>query len=721
MTGKMSKVAIAAAMTVSLVGIQAPMAATAAEGDFNLTIMHTNDTHANLDNVAKRVTLVDQIRAEKANNLLLDAGDVFSGTLYFNEFRGAADLAFMNLMKYDAMTFGNHEFDLGGSPEGHLKLAEFVSGAEFPFVAANVDFSADTNMSPYQNDGYTAEFANGEIYNGIIKEIDGEQVGIFGLTTEETTSISSPGNVSFSNYIEAAEEAVAAFEAAGVNKIVALTHIGLDDSANVDNDLLLAEAVEGIDVIVGGHTHVKLEEPVVVETNADPVVIVQAQDYNKFLGQLDVVFDANGVVTSYEGQLHDVAAAAEDAEAAALLAPYKEQIAEVKNTSTGAEALVPLDGTRGVWGVRAGETNLGNLITDGMLATAKTIDPETVIAVQNGGGIRASIDAGDITVGEVLTVLPFSNALAIMDITGQELKAALEHAVSAFPAESGGFLHVSGLKFYFDPAKPVGSKVTEMYVDNGETLTAVQMNQSYKVATNIFTAKGGDGFTMFAEAYDDGRVSEPGNMDFQMFIDYVAELGEVSPTVENRINAAIPFVDVAKSSWSYPYVRDLYYQKITYGTSATTYSPYRNLTRVEAVALLSRVLDLDTENAPAAPFKDIANLSPARIADINAAYEAGLIHGLSNGDFAPNAQISRAHFAIMLERVYENINGEYDVTEYAPFNDYGGYNNHAKEAITVMYELGIVMGDKSNNFMPAKFTNRAETAKMISKLLPYIE
>src|SRR5690606_7804880 len=115
------------------------------------------------------------------NNLLLDAGDVFSGTLYFNTFQGQADLAFMNLMQYDAMTFGNHEFDLGSSAEGHSALAEFVGGADFPFVASNVDVSQDTYLAPLENNVYTSEFNNGEIYNGIIKEIDGEQVGIFGL------------------------------------------------------------------------------------------------------------------------------------------------------------------------------------------------------------------------------------------------------------------------------------------------------------------------------------------------------------------------------------------------------------------------------------------------------------------------------------------------------------------------------------------------------------
>ena len=544
MKSKIFKTAVAAILTIGAIGLNDPQTAKAADGDFNLTIMHTNDTHANLDNIAKRVALVKQIRGQNPNNLLLDAGDVFSGTLYFNTFQGQADLEFMNLMKYDAMTFGNHEFDLGASAEGHSALAEFIGGADFPMVSANTDVSQDQYLSGYDNDVYTSEFENGEIYNGIIKEIDGEQVGIFGLTTEETSSISSPAAVQFTNYINAAREAVTAFENAGVNKIIALTHIGFDDSKVFDNDQLLAEAVEGIDVIVGGHTHTKLAEPIVYSGHSEPVLLVQAEQYNNFLGQLDVTFNEAGAIIDYAGQLHTVADAEADAEAAELLAPYAAEIEELKNTSTGAVAEAFLNGTRGEGGVRASETNLGNLITDGMLATAKTIDPETVIAVQNGGGIRSSIDEGDITYGEVLTVMPFGNALAIMNLTGAEIRAALEHSVKDYPNEFGGFLHVSGMKFTFDPAAPAGSKVKEVYVNMNENSKGKSDNSRfkklkdhkyYKVATNTFTAKGGDGYEAFGTAYTDGRVSEPGNIDFEMFIDYIVGLGEVNPQMEDRI------------------------------------------------------------------------------------------------------------------------------------------------------------------------------------------
>jgi 5'-nucleotidase / UDP-sugar diphosphatase len=510
-------------------------------GNLDLSLMHTNDTHANVQSIAKRVTAIKEVRAAKPKALLLDAGDVFSGTLYFNEFQGQADLAFMNLLKYDAMTFGNHEFDLGSSPEGHKALSEFVKGAKFPFVSANVNFSKDPLFNGLYNAGSTVEeIRDGQIFDGIIKVVDGQKVGIFGLTTEETVEISSTGKVEFGDYIENAKRMVAEFEKRGVNKVIALTHLGYDDNVAFDNDLELAKQVEGIDVIVGGHTHTKLTEPVLVsEGKAAPTVIVQAGQYSEALGTLDVKFDYYGKITGHAGSLINTADKAEDAEAVALLKPYKDKITALQNQSVGVSAAAVLDGERA--NARTKETNLGNLITDGMLAKAKTLNPETVIAVTNGGGIRASIPAGDITLGEILTVMPFGNSLGIMNLKGSEIKAALEHSVSQAPAQSGGFLQVSGLKFTYDSSKAAGQRVVSVEVKGKDgNFTALDESKNYFVATNTFTAKGGDGYTMFAKAYAEGRLSEPGFVDYEMFTEYVKSLKAVDAKVEGRI------VDVKK-------------------------------------------------------------------------------------------------------------------------------------------------------------------------------
>ncbi|QEA00694.1 bifunctional metallophosphatase/5'-nucleotidase [Lysinibacillus fusiformis] len=527
--------------------------------------MHSNDTHANLANIARKVTAVKEVRAKKPNALLLDAGDVFSGTLYFNEFKGQADLAFMNLMKYDVMTFGNHEFDLGATPEGHQALVDFIKGSQFPFVSSNVDFTKDTKFTGLFTDLISSEPQNGKIYNGIIKEVNGEKVGIFGLTTAETKDISSPGSIAFEDYITEAKKAVKAFEDKGVNKIIALTHIGFDDNPAYDNDQILAKSVEGIDVIVGGHSHTQLDKPVVVDKNIagqakDTTLIVQAYQYNDYLGTLDVTFNNKGVVVAHNGALLKVADYVEDAQALATLKPFKDKVEELSNTETGASANIALDNPRTGGdntkpSVRKNETPLGNLITDGMLKKAKQYNNDVIMALQNGGGIRAGINQGQITVGEVITVLPFGNTLATMSLTGKELKEALEVSVGQYPAENGGFLHVSGAKVEFDSSKAKGQRIVKVsYMDGQGKYVEIQDNVTYTIATNAFTAKGGDGYDVFKKAYEEGRVTDLGLSDWENLAEHITSLGTVNPKVEGRVvdvsNSQVPDETIAETEFS---------------------------------------------------------------------------------------------------------------------------------------------------------------------------
>ncbi|KAA0955975.1 bifunctional metallophosphatase/5'-nucleotidase [Sporosarcina sp. ANT_H38] len=517
--------------------------------------MHVNDIHANTNKAPRLVTAVKEVRTVKPDALLLNAGDVFSGTLYFNEFLGQADLAFMNLMKVDAMTFGNHEFDLGSSAEGHKALVDFIKAADFPFVSSNVDFSKDPIFDGLFNTKISKTPKNSNIYTGIVKEINGEKVGIFGLTTAETKDIASPGKITFSNYIEDAEKMVAEFEKMGVNKIVALTHIGFDDNAAMDNDQELAANVAGIDVIVGGHSHTQLDKPVVVDKDEkgaakDTTIIVQAYQYSDYLGTLDVEFDKNGVVIGHAGKLIKTADKAEDAEAVALLKPYKDKITAVNEKEIGVildnALLSPRTSDVGYvpgTSVRASETILGNLITDGMLAKAQGYvkDKKVIMAFQNGGGIRAGIGAGPITVGEVITVLPFGNTLATMELTGSELKETFEISFKDYPKESGGFLHIAGAKVEFDSSKPTGQRVVSIaYKNEDGTFTKMEDAKTYTVATNAFTAKGGDGYDVLKKAYAAGRATDLGLSDWENLREHLVSLKNIIPTkIEGRL------VDVA--------------------------------------------------------------------------------------------------------------------------------------------------------------------------------
>lgn len=521
-------------------------------GFLDLMVMHMNDTHSYLENYPYATTAIKETRKAHKNNLLLHGGDIFSGDLYFNAFEGEADTALMNYMGFDAMAFGNHEFDLGGSENGHKSLATFIENAKFPFLAANVDFSEDDLFEGLQSRSIASDYNNGHIYDGIVKEINGEKVGIFGLTTEETPTISTTDKVKFENYIEKAQAAVDAFENQGINKIIALTHIGFNDSVKFDNDIELAKHVEGIDIIVGGHTHYTLAEPYVSKVHSAPTVIVQANEYAKYLGTLDVTFNAAGEVVLYDGELLSTEKGkttfAADKEAERLLAPFKTEVESIKTEEIGVDALVKLDASRdedasGTPSVRHSEMILGNIIADGLLHSARTLtDNYADIAVQNGGGIRTSIDEGPITVGEVLQVLPFGNGLATVTLSGAEVLEVLEHSVSADLREdgglkeNGGFLQIAGMKFTYDSSKKVGERVEEVLIDTEGEFVPLDKAKDYIVATNIFTAKGGDGYQTFEKAFNEGRVSEPGFSDYQNLIDYLKTFEDgVKSEVEGRI------------------------------------------------------------------------------------------------------------------------------------------------------------------------------------------
>lgn len=523
-------------------------------GFIDLMVMHMNDHHGYLEPFPYVSTVVNELRSKHKNNLLLHAGDAFSGDLYFNAFHGAADVAMMNQLGFDAMTFGNHEFDLGSTKEGHQKLTEFIKSAKFPFVSANVDFSKDELFNDLQTRSAVENYKDGHIYNGIVIDVNGQKVGVFGLTTEETPTISSTGDVKFENYIDRAKASVKAFEDQGINKIIALTHIGFDDSLVWDNDQELAKQVEGIDIIVGGHTHSSIGEPVLVNEGKGVTIIVQANEYAKALGTLDVKFNSRGEIYSHAGKLITTDPTSKDfpivanSETEIALEPFTKKVNEIKESSIGVTAKALLDGKRdsdntGVSSVRHNETNLGNLMTDAMLWKAKSINDKTSIAIQNGGGIRTSIEDGDITTGDVLKVMPFGNALAIVELSGADLMKSLEHSVSADAIEggkglkeAGAFLHVSGMKFTYDSTKAKGERVQSAQVLEGDKYVDLDTTKTYFIATNTFTAKGGDGYVQLGDAYKAGKVSEPGFVDYENFIEYVRTLGtEVNPTVEGRI------------------------------------------------------------------------------------------------------------------------------------------------------------------------------------------
>lgn len=510
----------------------------AQDDTFALTIMHTNDVHgayapysasgdATTDGgAARQMTVINQIRAEGGNSILIDAGDRFTGTLFHQQWRGEDAARIMNAMGYNVMDVGNHEFDDG--PEG---LAKFVGMVDFPIISANITFGGELA---------------GKIAPSTILEVNGQQIGVIGLTPPDTSILSSPGpDNTFSADLAAVVQAqVDALTAEGVNKIILLTHIGYQ----VDQEL--AAQVSGVDVIVGGHSHTLVANAytgalgkyptIVADKDGNNVYIVQAASSLKYMGRLNVTWDAEGNVTAAAGDVIFLSRyITPDPDMLSIINELRVPISELTATEVG-ESQVFLVGDRSV--CRVEECNLGNLITDAMRAYSGA-----QIAITNGGGIRSNVPVGadipedlnlatpyQVTLGDVLTVLPFGNVVATFELKGSDVVAALENGVSQVEAGAGRFPQVSGIRYSWDGSKEAGSRIVSVEVLGADgTYTAIDPEATYTLASNDFMRGGGDGYSVFKDnainPYDGGSPLDV------VVADYIKANAPINPQVEGRI------------------------------------------------------------------------------------------------------------------------------------------------------------------------------------------
>ncbi|GIO14964.1 hypothetical protein J19TS2_45190 [Cohnella xylanilytica] len=700
------------------------LAAAAGTGAFDLRILHTNDTHAHLDTVAKRIAAIKQSKNE--STLLLDAGDVFSGTLYFNQYEGLADLWFMNLAGYDAMTLGNHEFDKGPGA-----LAKFMKDAHFPIVSSNIDFAKDAELGPLYKDEVGKPASAAAIYPAIVKDVNGQPVGIFGLTTTDTVALSSPGkDIAFKDYAASAQATVAKLQGEGINKIVVLSHLGYSE------DQKLAKAVAGIDVIVGGHSHTQLDAPVVVDRgNGEPTIIVQTGEYGNNLGQLDVTFNDVGVATAWDGKLLPVSKYQDDAEAAAKLAEFAVPLEELKKTVIG-KTDVALEGNRAV--IRKQETNLGDLVADGMLAKVKSLvkldDAKAYVAIQNAGGIRASLDKGDITLGGLLTVMPFGNNLTALKMTGQEIIDALENGVSGVDTGEGRFPQVSGLRFYYDSmkqpeivdtvtgeVKQAGQRIVKVQIKNANgTYSNIDKKAYYIVATNSFMAGGGDFYRSMAAAKADGRFYELNLVDYEVFREHLQQVGTVMIQTQGRSTNLLGKPLPSGGSGGSSSGGDSSGQTPTGETPPGSGNANGGTTNDGGSSTPGTPADGNNGSngsngntgggaTPSVQFRDTANhWASAAIAQ---AVSSGIANGYADGTFRPNEAATRAEFIAMLSRAFGLAGSSADL----PFAD--EIPAWARPYIASAVSQGIASGYSDRTFRPSGKLTRAEMTVMVVRAL----
>ncbi|NSZ08355.1 LysM peptidoglycan-binding domain-containing protein [Agrobacterium tumefaciens] len=546
-------------LRLSMLSVSAiTLSAGAALADYELNILHINDFHSRIESInkfdstcsaeeegknecfggaARLLTAINQTRdalkAQGKNVLLLNAGDNFQGSLFYTTYKGTVEAEVLNAMKFDAMTVGNHEFD--DSEDG---LAGFLDKVQFPVVTANVVASAASKIGD-------------RVKPSIVLEVGGQKIGIVGAVANDTAELATPGpNITIAEDVAKISEQVQKLKGEGVNKIIALTHVGYP------RDLEFIAKIPDVDVVVGGHSHTLLSNtdqkaegpyPTLVDNPGGyKVPVVQAGQYSKYLGDVRVVFDDSGVVKESKGDPILIDSSFKPDEATLkrideLKAPIEALKSKVVGTSEG-----PIEGDRKVCRVK--ECSMGNLVADATLARVK--DQGVTIAFANSGGLRSSIDSGDVSMGEVLTVLPFQNTVATFQLKGEDIRAALENGVSQIDDGAGRFMQVSGMKYSFDRSKPAGSRVTAVEVKEGDAFVPLDPAKTYTVAANNYVRTGGDGFKVFAtkaiNAYDFGPNLE------EAVAAYITANSPYKPFTDGRITEVTPAGYVAPAKPAAP-------------------------------------------------------------------------------------------------------------------------------------------------------------------------
>ena len=710
---KLSALFLALVMAFSLA-----VPAGAANWDEDLTghivILHTNDVHGAIDNYASVAALKDAYEAAGAQVLLMDAGDFSQGSTSVNVSEGATAVELMNMAGYDVATTGNHEFDFG-----YANLKTLMESAEFPILAADA-FTAEGDLAM---DGDNFTFQLGDV-----------TVGVFGLATPETATKAHPAKLEGVTFLAedelfaCAQEQVDELTDAGCDYIICLGHLGIDAESTGNRSIDLLENVTGIDVFIDGHSH-STQSDIAEETNGTGMVgdtvLTSTGTKLESVGVVDIAADGTiDASTISMEELNATEGFTPDQDIATRVSEINAQIEEDMGQVIGTSE-VDLDGVRE--NVRASETNLGDLITDAMLWQAGQDNEEVDAAITNGGGIRASIAAGDITKKSVNDVLPFGNTLYVVELTGAELLEALEASTYCTPEPVGAFPQVAGIEFTINTGAAYdagenypGTTYAEPASINRVTILTVggqafDADATYTIVTNDFLAAGGDTYYAFSAAesgYDTGISLD------QVVMDYITE--ELDGTVTaarygqtaNRIHT-ISYNDVVAGDW---FAEAVNYVTLTGRMNGTGdgFSPNSNLTRAQMATVLYRMAG-EPEGTIENPFSDVADGQWYTDAVVWAA-ETGITVGTSENTFNPNDNVTREQMATFLYRFaeYESLDPIEVTGDLSAFPDADEVSEFATEAMTWAVGQTIIAG-VDGNLAPDGTATRAQVATVLMR------
>ena len=711
---KLSALFLALVMAFSLA-----IPAGAANWDDDLTghivILHTNDVHGAIDNYASVAALKDAYEAAGAQVLLMDAGDFSQGSTSVNVSEGATAVELMNMAGYDVATTGNHEFDFG-----YANLKTLMESAEFPILAANA-FTAEGELAM---DEANHTFQLGDV-----------TVGVFGLATPETATKAHPAKLEGVTFLaedelfNCAQEQVDELTAEGCDYIICLGHLGIDAESTGNRSIDLLENITGIDVFIDGHSH-STQSDIAEETNGTGMVgdtvLTSTGTKLESVGVVDIAADGTiDASTISMEELNATEGFTPDQDIATRVSEINAQIEEDMGQVIGTSE-VDLDGVRE--NVRASETNLGDLITDAMLWQAGQDNEEVDAAITNGGGIRASIAAGDITKKSVNDVLPFGNTLYVVELTGAELLEALEASTYCTPEPVGAFPQVAGIEFTINTGAAYdagenypGTTYAEPASINRVTILTVggqafDADATYTIVTNDFLAAGGDTYYAFKAAesgYDTGILLD------QVVMDYITE--ELDGTVTaarygqtaNRIHT-ISYNDVTAGDW---FARDVIYVTLTGLMNGTGdgFSPNNNINRAQLVTVLYRMAG-EPEVTGENPFTDVPDGQWYTDAVLWAA-ENNITDGTSETTFSPNNPLTREQMATFLYRFADFETEEpIEITgDLSGYTDADLVADYAVDAMTWAVGEGVISGIGNNTLAPDNTASRAQMATVLTR------
>ena len=424
-------------------------------------------------------------RENAINPLILDAGDIFQGSMLYTKYHGEVEVELLNKIGYDASTIGNHEFD-----DGAANLAKQLSKAKYDVVCANLDCSRVPALAAINKPS-------------VVKEIDGEKVGIIGAVTPDLESLANKLEgvklkAKGDQWIEPIKEEVEKLSAQGIDKIILVTHCGLP------MEELLAERLPKVDAIVGGHSHTRLSKPVIIKhADETTTTIVQTGCYGRAVGKLVLSFDGNGVVDT-KSTNYKLVDANSNIEQDKDIVAYVDKMAE----SLSPDRHKTIATSTSTFGGKHSQTDsaIGDLICDSLVALKEAKRYGVSIALHNRGGIRGELEEGPVTLADIQQILPFENYVVFATVKGSTIKRALERSVS--DGLGGKFLDVAGLKFAYDRTQPEGQRIIFLRVRDAQGKWApLAPDKKYKMAMNHYNFEGGEGYD-----FSDGEKVEKTNL-----------------------------------------------------------------------------------------------------------------------------------------------------------------------------------------------------------------